>query len=90
MGKETKLFKSKEMKNRAEVSSFLHQLADKISSGNVVLRQGQEEVTLTPSDNLVLEIDAEDENKGTKGMQHQLEVEIKWYDTDKGGSVELA
>ena len=89
MGRETRLFKSQERKNRADVSNFLHQLADKISNGSVVLSQGGEDLTLQLPENLILEIQVEDEEKGTKGIQHSLEVEIKWFDNDQGGSLEL-
>ena len=89
MGKETRLFKSEERKNRADVSAFLHQLADKVAEGRVVLRQGQEEITLDLPHNLILEIQVEDEDKKTKGIQHSLEVEIKWFDDEQGGPLEL-
>ena len=91
MGKEVRLFKSEEKKSRAEVSSFLHQLADKVGEGRVVLRQGQEELPLEIPQNLVLEIQVEDEDKKQKGIQHSLEIEIKWFDSDSaGGPLELA
>ena len=89
MGRETRLFKSQERKNRGDVSNFLHQLADKISNGSVVLSQGGEELTLQLPENLILEVQVEDEEKGTKGIQHSLEFEIKWFDNDQGGSLEL-
>ncbi|MCP4538818.1 MAG: amphi-Trp domain-containing protein [Chloroflexi bacterium] len=90
MGKETRLFKSEERKSRTDVSAFLHQLADKIAEGQVVLRQGQEEITLQLAHNLILEIQVEDEDKKRKGIQHSLEVEIKWFDDDaSGGPLEL-
>lgn len=89
MGKETRLFKSEERKSRSDVSVFLHQLADKISDGQVVLRQGQEEITLQLSHSLILEVQVEDEDKKSKGTQHSLEVEIKWFDDEQGGPLEL-
>jgi len=90
MGKETRLFKSEEKHTRTEVSAFLHQLADKVGAGQVILRQGQEEISLAIPSNLILEIQVEDEDKKRKGIQHSLEVEIKWFDGDKaGGSLEL-
>ena len=90
MGKEVRLFKSEERKNRSDVSAFLHQLADKVSEGKVVLRQGQEEITLQLPGSLILELQVEDEDKKSKGMQHSLEVEIKWFDNDEqGGPLEL-
>ena len=90
MGREKRLFKSEEKKNRSDVSAFLHQLADKIGEGQVILRQGQEELSLELPHNLILEIQVEDEDKKRKGIQHSLEVEIKWFDSDSaGGPLEL-
>ncbi len=91
MGREIRLFKSEERKNRSEVAAFLHQLADKIGDGRVILRQGKEELVLEMPYNLILEIQVEDEDKKRKGVQHSLEVEIKWFDGDTagGGPLEL-
>lgn len=89
MGKETKLFKSEERQSRADLSAFMHELADKILEGQVVLRQGQEEITLQFPQSLILEVQVEDEDKGRKGIQHSLEVEIKWFDDEQGGPLEL-
>jgi len=90
MGKEIRLFKSQERKSRDEVSTFLTELANKISSGQVVLRKGKEELTLDMPYNLVLEIQVEDEDKKQKGTQHSLELEIKWFDDDSAsGPLEL-
>ena len=90
MGKEVRLFKSQERKSRDEVSTFLTELANKISSGQVVLRKGKEELTLDMPYNLVLEIQVEDEDKKQKGTQHSLELEIKWFDDDSAsGPLEL-
>jgi amphi-Trp domain-containing protein len=89
MGKETRLFKSEERKSRSDVSEFLRQLADRISKGQVVLSQGQEEITLQLPQSVVLEVQVEDEDKGTRGVQHSLEVEIKWFDDEQGGPLEL-
>ena len=91
MGKEVKLFKSEERKNRAETGAFLHQIADRIEEGRVVLRKAGEEITLDIPHNLILEIQVEDEDKKSKGIQHSLEIEIKWFDDDKSsGPLELA
>lgn len=90
MGKEVRLFKSEERMNRSSVSAFLHQLADKLGEGNIVLRQGGEEISLNLPHNLILEIQVEDEDKKRKGVQHSLELEIKWFDEDApSGPVEL-
>ncbi len=90
MAKEIRLFKSKERKTRSMVSAFLRQIADKIETGQVVLRQGSEELTLEIPENLILELQVEDEDKRRKGVEHSLEIEIKWYDNDTvAGPVEL-
>ena len=90
MGKETRLFKSEERMSRPDLSAFLHQLADKLSEGNVALRQGGEQITLEMPHNLILEIQVEDEDKKRKGVQHSLELEIKWFDKDApSGPLEL-
>lgn len=87
MGKEKKLFKSEEIRNRSDVSAFLRHLADKIGEGRVILRQGTEELTLDLPQSLILEIQVEDEKKKRKGIQHSLEIEIKWFDSDSAGSL---
>lgn len=84
MGKETRLFKSQEKKNRADVSTFLHQLADKVSQGTIILSKGSDELTLQIPEDLTLEIQVENEEKKKKGIQHSLEVEIKWFDSSDG------
>ena len=83
MGKEVRLFKSEERKQKAEVGKFLHELADKLLEGDITLKRGTEEINLTLPENLILEIQVEDEDKKSKGTQHSLEVEIKWYDDDQ-------
>lgn len=90
MGKEVRLFKSEERKSRPEVTAFLRELADKIDSGQVILRQSEEQTTLEIPQNLVLEIQVDNEDKKHKGVQHSLEIEITWYDDDaKRGPLEL-
>ncbi|MGD2162285.1 MAG: amphi-Trp domain-containing protein [Anaerolineales bacterium] len=91
MGKEVRLFKSEERRSRPEVTAFLRELADKIDAGKIILRQGEEELTLEIPHDLVLEIQVEEEDKGSKGIEHSLEVEIAWYEGGQqtGGPLEL-
>jgi amphi-Trp domain-containing protein len=90
MGKETRLFKSEEPKNRTEVGEFLRQIAERVAAGEVILRQGAEELVLQIPTNLILEVQVEDEDKKSKGIQHSLEIEIKWFDNDgQSGPLEL-
>ena len=85
MSSERRLFKSEERQQRSLVSAFLRQIADKIEAGQVILRQGQQEISLQLPANLVLEIQVEEEDKRGKGLQHSLEIEIKWFEGDEAG-----
>ena len=62
--------------------AFLHELADKISTGAVVLSQGTEDLQLELPENLTLEVQVENEDKKRKGTEHSFEIELKWYDND--------
>jgi amphi-Trp domain-containing protein len=89
MGKEVVLFSSEEPRDRQAVAAFLRQLADKLEQGQVILRQGEEEVTLDIPNNVILELKAEEEFKKKK-TQRTLEVEIEWVVGDEaGGPVSL-
>jgi len=68
MAKEVRLFKSEERMSRPDVSAFLHQLADKLAQGSIILRQAGEEISLALPHNLILEIQVEDEDKKAKGV----------------------
>lgn len=91
MGREVTLFSSKETKSRDDVSAFLRHMADRLDTGRVVLRQGTDETALTIPGQVTLELKVEDETKRRKGIQHSLEIELKWFDGDTAtGGVELA
>lgn len=90
MQKSEKLFQTEEVKTREEVSGFLRALADKIESGSVSLRQGQQEVELKIPQKLELDIDVEQKNRGTKGIKQELEIELSWIEGDQGGPLELS
>ncbi len=77
MGREIVLFQSEERHGRDAVAAFLRQLADKLEAGEVILKQGTEELVLTIPTNVVLEVKAEEEAKATKTLQ-SLEVEVEW------------
>jgi amphi-Trp domain-containing protein len=89
MAQKEKLFKSKEHKSREEVSRFLKELADKISSGSVSMIQGEQEVTFQIPDEIKLDVEAEQKDKGRKGIRQELEIELQWYEGAKTGSLEL-
>ena len=85
MGTEIKLLKTEERKTRAEAASFIRLLADKVEAGQVMLRSGETEVALEIPPSVILELQVEDEDKRSKGIQHSLEVTLKWFDGDEGG-----
>lgn len=84
MSKETRLFKSEEPKTRNEAATFLRLLADKLTTGQVNLTAGQQELSVQIPENLILEIQVEKEEKSS-GLQHSLEVELKWREGDQAG-----
>ena len=86
MGKEIVLFKSEERKDLASTVAFIRQLADKLATNQVVLRQGSEEIVIDIPDNVVLELKVEEEDKKGK-IKRTLEVEIEWIEGDESGGV---
>lgn len=66
--------------NRTGAADFLRQLADKIERGNLTLKQGEQSMELTLPEQVALDVQVKDKDKGHKGLQHELEVEIKWYE----------
>jgi len=46
-------------------------------------------MTLQFGQSLTLEVEVEDEDNGARGVQHTLEEEIKWFDGEQGGTLEL-
>lgn len=77
MGREVVLFKSEEKHGRVTVASTLRKLADKLEAGEVILRQGGDELLLEIPARVVLEIKAEEET-GKNKTKRSLEVEIEW------------
>lgn len=78
MGEEMVLFSSEERRQVSEVADFLRELANKLQEGQVILRQGDSEVPLTIPKEVVLEIKAEEETKGSGKIKRSLEIEIEW------------
>jgi amphi-Trp domain-containing protein len=81
MGKEVVLFKSEEKRSLGEIADFLHQLAERVEAGQVILRQGAEELTLDLPGMVTLEVKAEEE-ASRSGLKHSLEVELEWKPGD--------
>lgn len=83
------LFKSEEPSSRQAAAEFLRNLADKVEAGRVVLKQGDTETVLEPTEKLTLEIKAEQKEKPGKPTKLQLEVELEWYPDQPDSGVEL-
>ncbi len=73
---ETILFKSEERKSIQEAVATLRQIADRLEAGEVILKQGEEEVRLEIPSEVTLELKAEEEVKTT--TKKSLEIEIEW------------
>lgn len=84
MTRETVLFSAKDTRPRSSIAAFLRDLADKMESGTVTLRQGGNTQEVVLPDHMVLEIKLEDEQKRRRGIRHSLEIEMKWYDDMTG------
>lgn len=89
MADKTILFKSQERKKRSEISEFLRELAVKVDEGEILLRQGAEEIRVQLPSSLVLEVQVDDKDKGAKGIKHSLEIELEWYDSEDQGPLEI-
>ena len=90
MGEERQRFASEERMSRSDLVAFIRQLADKIEAGEVILRQGEEEITLQIPARVILEVEVEDEDKGAKGVEHSFELEVTWFDDESGGPLEIS
>lgn len=88
MGKEVVLFKSEEKRSVQEVAGFLRELADKIAAQQVILQQGENEITLNLPAQITLEVKAEEEDKKTR-TQRSLEVELEWNVGEDAGPLTL-
>ena len=88
MGKEVVLFKSEEKRSVQEVAGFLRELADKIAAQQVILQQGENEITLNLPAQITLEVKAEEEDKKTR-TQRSLEVELEWNVGEDSGPLTL-
>jgi amphi-Trp domain-containing protein len=86
MNKKSKLFKSKERQLRSEVAAFLSQFVERLETGEVVFRRGAEELVLDIPASLIFEVEVEKKVKKSKGLQHTLEIEIKWFEDDTHSS----
>lgn len=82
------LFKAEEWKSRQSAATFLRELADNLEAGEIVLRRGDEEVTLTLPETVGLELEVTEKIKEHK-TERELEIEIEWTTEQAQGTVTL-
>ena len=83
------LFKSEEHKNLKEAADILRQIADKVETGNVVLKKGNQEVNILIPPKVVVEIEADEKFK--KGqIKKSLEIEIEWIEGEGQDDMTIA
>ena len=78
MSKEIVLFKSEEKREAGDVAAFLRELADRVEKQEIILRKGEEEVTLQLPPVITLEVKAEEERSKKGKVEYSLEVELEW------------
>lgn len=88
MSNKNVLFSSEEWKARQSTAGFLRELADSLEVGEVTLRRGDEEVSLSLPETVELEIKVTEKVKEQKTEQ-QLEIEIEWTKEQTEGPVTL-
>ncbi|MFX0122225.1 MAG: amphi-Trp domain-containing protein [Candidatus Hodarchaeota archaeon] len=83
------LMESESKKTPSEIASFLRGLGDQVEKRSITMKQGENLLTLTLPENLILEVEVEEEGEGTK-KKRSLEIEIEWYEEDIArGALEL-
>ncbi len=85
MGRKNVLVKSKERRSIEDVAEFLHQLADRLVENELVVQQGNEEVTVTVPNQVTMKLKIKEKLKKRK-TKHSLKLGLKWteHDTPRG------
>jgi amphi-Trp domain-containing protein len=84
MSKEHILMRSEERQSVAQAAAFLRELADRLAAGQINLRQGDEELSLSVSGDVNLELKVEEEARAS-GRKMSLEIEIEWREGEEAG-----
>ena len=89
------LFKSETDQSRAEIASYLRQVADKLDAGEgITLKSGAESVTLEPPARPTFEVKAEREGPAGGPGELSIEFELEWAENggeeaSRGGQLEI-
>lgn len=83
---ETVLFETERSQTRAEIASYLRQVADNLDSGDsITLKAGGESVTLDPPARPTFEVKAEREGPTDGPGELSIEFELEWDENGDGG-----
>ena len=78
MSKEIVLFKSEDKLEAGDVAAFFRELADRGEKQEIILRKGEEEVTLQLPPVITLEVTSEEERSQKGKVEYSLELELEW------------
>ncbi|TQQ81433.1 amphi-Trp domain-containing protein [Halonotius roseus] len=79
------LFSSEQRHTRAEIATYLRNVADKLDAGEAVtLRSGAETVTMEPPARPTFEVKAEREGPTGGKKELSIEFELEWDENDSG------
>ncbi|MFB6109078.1 MAG: amphi-Trp domain-containing protein [Haloplanus sp.] len=82
---EERLFRFERTQSRADVASYLRQVADSLDAGEpLTLRAGEQSVTLTPPATPTFEVTAEREGPAGRPGEVSVEFELEWDERDGG------
>jgi amphi-Trp domain-containing protein len=81
------LFKSESDQSRAEIASYLRDVAEKLDQGDsLTLKSGSESVTMEPPDRTTFEVKAEREGPTDGDGELSIEFELEWDENARGES----
>ena len=84
----TKLLATSQRMTRDDLADLLVGIAERVRTGEVVLRQGEESLTLEMPESVDVDVEVTSEDK-TSGTKIQLEIEIEWYEGQQDQSLSL-
>jgi len=83
MAKKENLFTGKTHQTRAEVGEFLMQLGEKVTNGQVTLRQAGDDLVLDLPANLGMKVNVTRKAKPANGSRVKLNLKLAWREGDQ-------
>ena len=79
------LFNTESVQTRAEIASYLRNVADILEQGGAItLKAGAESTTMDPPERPTFEVKAEREGPVNGAGELSIEFELEWDETDEG------